>query len=131
MTFLTLCSLMIATGDIAHCPDLTERLSPDWYYTIARAAGWPDEHVDDAVSVAWCETRGYVLDHPEGGSVRGMFQIMPMWVEWGDKHHGLNADRLDPVQNARLAWLVFSEYDGYRWHDGQWACQPGWVEVGE
>lgn len=129
-----LCIATLLAGGTCQVPEASTLTTQEARYTLA-LAGWPTEHIDDGLSVAYCESKFEPDRVGDGGLALGLFQIHPLWLDWAsDRFDISDIDRLDPVQNARLAWLIFSEYDRERWEpwpSGQWTCQPGWVSVPE
>lgn len=91
---------------------------------VLTEAGWPAEWHDDALAIAWCESRWSPYAVGDGGNSRGLFQLnVATWFAYAGEGPEMWAD---PLTNARVAWAVMG-YDagrGYeRWR--QWSCKPG------
>lgn len=95
-------------------------LSSDEVRAAAIAAGWPANLVEDAVNVAWCESRFH--NGAEYGGALGLMQMMPFWFS----EAGLNPDQWsDPVVNLKAALFAFREHERNHadpW--GPWTCKP-------
>jgi len=85
---------------------------------------WPSWVVDEAVEVAWCESRFDAAAVGEAGEV-GLFQIHPpSWSNWLRVKFGGKVSLRDPWANAAAARLIW-EHDGGRF-SGQWVhCGAG------
>lgn len=84
------------------------------------AAGFDGELLEQALRVAWCESR--YRPGASNGRDFGLFQLDPLWAAWA----GVPVEALfDPLTNARVARLVV-DYDratgGPDWR--QWQCSP-------
>ncbi len=90
---------------------------------------FPEDLVDDALWVMWCESRG----DPEArawprSSAVGLFQFIVSTWRWLEPRAGLEgADRTDPEASiAAAAWLV--EFSRRTHHPqgiwGPWSCRP-------
>jgi hypothetical protein len=77
------------------------------------AATWPVELVDEAISVAWCESTGKPT--ASNGQYRGLFQMGRR--EWARYGNGKSA--YDPIANSKGAYLLYLDR-GWR----PWECQP-------
>lgn len=91
---------------------------------VLAEAGWPAGLHDEALRVAWCESRWSPYAVGDGGNSRGLFQLnVATWFAYAGEGPEMWAD---PLTNARVAWAVMG-YDagrGYeRWR--QWSCKPG------
>jgi hypothetical protein len=87
---------------------------------VLRLAGWPDELADEALAVAWCESRWSPGAVGDGGSSLGLFQL---WGGWFGAV-GLPLERwADPVVNAAAALRVLERRGGWGGAGG-WSCWP-------
>ncbi len=90
--------------------------------SVLIVAGWPHELLEDAMRVAWCESRWSPYARGDGGNSVGIFQLHNGWFGYAGE---------DPANwgsaevNARVAYSVY-RYDisrGYtEWK--QWSCKP-------
>lgn len=78
------------------------------------AATWPVELVDEAIQVAWCESRG--KPGARNGQYRGLFQMGRR--EWA--RYGGGADPYDPIANSRAAYRYYQAARGWT----RWECRP-------
>lgn len=90
---------------------------------VLTEAGWPVELHDEALRVAWCESKWRSSAVGDGGNSLGIFQLnKDTWFTYAGEDP---AQWADPLVNARVAWAVMG-YDrgrGYeRWR--QWSCKP-------
>ena len=87
---------------------------------VLRLAGWPDGMADEALAVAWCESRWSPGAVGDGGSSLGLFQLWGGWFA----AVGLPLERwADPVVNAAAALRVLERRG--RWGGaGGWSCWP-------
>lgn len=95
---------------------------------VLAAAGWPQLLVEDALAVAWCESKWSPSAIGYAGDYYGLFQLWSGWAVWA----GAAADAaaasavlLSPVENAEIALMVSlrdSVINGYHWT--QWECRP-------
>ena len=89
---------------------------------FAATAGWSAEHLDDVVTVAWCESTNNSA--AVGGlGARGLMQVMPFWfgVAGVDFAHWA-----DPVTNLKVALVVYqTRIAELRDPWSAWDCQPG------
>lgn len=86
-------------------------------------AGWPVELHDEALRVAWCESRWETDALGIGGTARGLFQIhLSPWFPYAGEPAESWAD---PLVNARVGWAVY-QYDISRGQPAwtQWTCKP-------
>ena len=112
-------------------------LNRDEMLSVLRTAGWPEEWLYEAVSIAcgpaWDKHRGIPapsgesLCHPDkkgdGGNSLGLFQIQPRF--WGDRCGVDGFELMYPLVNARCALIIvrYSESAGLsRWH--YWSTAP-------
>ncbi|GIV82468.1 MAG: hypothetical protein KatS3mg051_2151 [Anaerolineae bacterium] len=100
--------------------DWPAQLSEAQMRLVLARAGWSGTELEQALAVAWCESRwspGAVGD--AGGSV-GLFQL---WTGWFAAF-GVPVEQWDdPVVNARVALLVLERRG--RWGGGGgWSCAP-------
>lgn len=129
LALLAALSFVSATANPADpAKELTRRpLPPVAVVRTLRLAGWPDDLLADAASVAYCESRFDPATVGDGGLAIGLFQIHSyLWAEWAVAEFGEKLDATDPVDNARLALLIVTEYRGSPNWD-QWTCKPGWI----
>lgn len=84
---------------------------------IART--WPVDLVDEAIDVAWCESRG--IPTARNGRYRGLFQIGP--VEFRKFGTG---SVYDPIDNSKAAFAYYSYMENRRSGAGwnPWSCKP-------
>jgi hypothetical protein len=83
---------------------------------VLRLAGWPDELVNEALAVSWCESRWSPGAVGDSGRSVGLFQL---WTGWFPAV-GLPLERWDdPVVNAAAALRVLERR-------GQWGGPGGW-----
>ncbi len=88
---------------------------------VLRAAGWPDNELENALTISYHESRwnprAVNKDDPSGGSY-GLFQINAWWQYFGDAEIG---ERLDPVlamrplYNARYALRIWRKSGWKPW----------------
>ena len=85
---------------------------------ILRAAGWPAEELDNALTISYHESRwnprAVNEDDPSGGSY-GLFQINGWWQYYGDQEIG---QRLDPVRACKP--LYNAQYALKIWRKSGW-----------
>ncbi len=121
------CEALMMMGMVLWCGVGNERLGDELVWNVLAYAGWEEEMLGFGVELAYCESRHYPdPDDPETGvlqvdaTARGLFQIHPEpWEGYGGSL-GWSGDLLDPVDNARLAWLIVL-YDRVRNQEGrQW-----------
>jgi hypothetical protein len=87
---------------------------------VLRLAGWPDQLADEALGVAWCESRWSPGAVGDGGSSLGLFQLWGGWFA----AVGLPLERwADPVVNATAALRVLERRGGWGGAGG-WSCWP-------
>lgn len=76
------------------------------------AATWPVELVDEALDVAWCESRGKPA--ARNGQYMGIFQMgRREWAKFG------KGSPYDPIANSQAAYRYF-KVAGWK----PWECQP-------
>ncbi len=80
---------------------------------ILRAAGWPQDELDNALTIAYHESRwnprAINKDDPSGGSY-GLFQINAWWSYFGEAEIGEPLDpvlAMRPLYNARYALRIW------------------------
>lgn len=88
------------------------------------ATHFPEPHVDAALSVMWCESRGYMYADNPVSSAAGLFQFIRSTWDWVAPNIG--ADTYDsgavydgPTNIAAAGWL-WSTTGGW----SHWVCQP-------
>jgi hypothetical protein len=90
-------------------------------WAVLTVAGWPEELLAEALTVAYCESRYRPGAVGDGGNSLGLFQLNGMWFGYAGEDRSQWAD---PVVNARTAWATY-QYDigrGYvPWK--QWSCR--------
>lgn len=85
------------------------------------AATWPPELVDQAIDVAWCESRGKPT--ARNGRFKGLFQMGDReWIRYGN---GKNP--FDPIANSAAAYRYWTAVNNPKkgvtgWRP--WECQP-------
>lgn len=88
---------------------------------VLTEAGWPEELLAEALTVAYCESKWSPYAVGDGGHSLGLFQLNGMWFGYAGEDRSQWAD---PVVNARTAWATY-QYDigrGYvPWK--QWSCR--------
>lgn len=95
----------------------TESLGEEQLRQVLREAGWPEELHEQAMRVAWCESRWHPDSVNGQSGVTGLFQLWEGWY----RYSGLNRDDwADPIVNARAAYGAFLYSGGWN----QWQCQP-------
>jgi len=81
---------------------------------VLRRAGWPEEELENARAVAWCESRWRPHAVGDGGDSLGLFQLWGGWFRWA----GVPIESWgDPVVNAAVALRVWQQHG---WEE--WAC---------
>jgi hypothetical protein len=87
---------------------------------ILELAGWREELIPEAMSVAWCESKWSPWAVGDGGSSLGLFQLWNGWFA----AFGFPAEVWsNPVANATVARLVLERRG--RWGGGGgWSCAP-------
>ena len=121
MTWLTFCKLLIDLGLIIACPQLEPDtvLDPDYYQAMI-VTTWPADLHDQALDIAYCESRGRPLAIGAAGEI-GLFQIMPGYWQSFCAEHAAPGDLYDPVQNSRCALAIWQR-SGWQ----PWSCRPEW-----
>lgn len=85
---------------------------------VLTEAGWPEELLAEALTVAYCESRYRPGAVGDGGNSLGLFQL---WYGWA-RPAGYEPDHLyDPVVNARVA-LYVRQVRGRFGGNGGWSC---------
>lgn len=90
---------------------------------VLTEAGWPAELHDEALAVAWCESRWSPYAVGDGGNSLGLFQLnVATWFRYAGENPALWAD---PLVNARTALATYY-YDLGRGYEPwkQWSCKP-------
>jgi hypothetical protein len=94
-------------------------------------AGFPDWALDDALSVAWCESNW--IPGATNGIHKGLFQLnwdwdsgdttlFSGWYPWAQREHNYHGRWDNALDNARLAYLIYNRNNGWA-HN--WAnCAP-------
>ena len=90
---------------------------------VLTVAGWPEELLAEALTVAYCESKWSPYAVGDGGHSLGAFQLnKDTWFTYAGEDP---AQWADPLVNARVAWAAYN-YDisrGYvPWK--QWSCKP-------
>jgi len=127
---------VVGDGVVA-APSTVAPLSRDEMLSVLRTAGWPEEWLYEAVSIAcgpaWDKHKGIPAPSGEslcrpdkkgdGGNSLGLFQIQPRF--WGDRCGVDGFELMYPLVNARCALIIvrYSESAGLsRWH--YWSTAP-------
>jgi hypothetical protein len=108
--------------DVLHpVEEARPRLTRGEVVIVLRAAGWEGELLEQAVEVAWCESRWQPAAR-NGDAILGLFQLWGGWFPWA----GEDLERwADPVVNARTARRVVERDVALgRGPWAQWACRP-------
>lgn len=100
-------------------PVLTSPLSDEAIDYVLALAGWDSAFIGQAKQVAWCESRWHPDSVNSSSGAAGLFQLWDGWARWAQYPR---ASLLDPISNARIAWLVFHEYYYDSWR--AWECLP-------
>lgn len=111
------------TAGVAYAAQASESLTEADMRAILTATGWPVELHDQALTIAWCESRYRPGAVGDGGNSLGLFQLnKDTWFTYAGEDPEQWAD---PLVNARVAWATY-QYDigrGYvPWK--QWSCKP-------
>lgn len=85
---------------------------------VLTEAGWPAEWHDDALAVAWCESKWSPYAVGDGGNSLGAWQLWRGW--WAAAGEDLE-QWADPLVNARVALYVRS-VRGRFGGPGGWSC---------
>jgi hypothetical protein len=86
------------------------------------AAYWPDELVDDALSVIDCESNGDPNAVNPSSGAAGLFQFLPSTWDTAAPQAGWDgADVSDPEANVATAYWLYSQF-AEPWQ--QWNCKP-------
>jgi hypothetical protein len=122
--------MMLAVVEGLTCPlppaDPSAALTRPQLYAVLEQAGWPEPLWEEAAGVAWCESAWQPAAHAPGAWHYGLFQInwydgvnpplYPGWSDWLREVHGVEAaDPLNPVDNARAAWLIYQHSGWINW----------------
>lgn len=100
-------------------------LTRDAMVGLLSDAGWPEEAIPAALSVAWCESRWRPGAIGDGGRAIGLFQLQGPGVGWGGgdgwfSHFGVTVEQgRDALVNAQVARQVW-ERSGF----SPWSCRP-------
>lgn len=88
--------------------------------SLALEAGWAEEHLDDLVLIAWCESR--LMPDARGAWALGLMQVMPFWFDVAGEDI---AQWSNPVTNLKVALVAFKS-DIARGLDpwAAWQCLP-------
>ena len=88
---------------------------------ILRAAGWPPEELENALTIAYHESRwnprAENSDDPSGGSY-GLFQINAWWKYFGEQEIGEELDVVlakRPLYNAQYAFRIWQKRGWEPW----------------
>ena len=88
---------------------------------VLRAAGWPPHELDNAVTIAYYESRwnprAINRQDPSGGSY-GLFQINGWWQYFGEDEIGERLDTrlaMRPLYNARYALRIWRKCGWKPW----------------
>ncbi len=95
---------------------------------ILRAAGWPQDEMENALTIAYHESRwnprAVNMDDPSGGSY-GLFQINGWWKYFGEQEVGEQLD-LDlaqrPLYNARYALRIWRKCGWNAWSTARYVA---------
>lgn len=83
-------------------------------------AHFPPEHVNDALSIMECESRGNPNARHLGSGASGLFQHLPKYWSMRSQRAGVpGANIMDPVANVRVAAWLFKQ--SYSWD--HWTCK--------
>lgn len=85
---------------------------------VLTEAGWPVEWHDDALAVAWCESKWTPYAVGDGGNSLGLMQLWRGWFEPAGYSVG---QAFDPLVNARVA-LYVRQVRGRFGGAGGWSC---------
>lgn len=85
---------------------------------VLTEAGWPAAWHDDALSVAWCESKWSPYAIGDGGNSLGAWQLWRGWFEPAGYSVG---QAFDPLVNARVA-LYVRQVRGRFGGAGGWSC---------
>ncbi len=95
---------------------------------ILRAAGWPEEELDNALVIAYHESRwnprAVNEDDPSGGSY-GLFQINAWWKYFGEEEIGEQLDldlAMRPLYNARYALYIWDKCGWDAWSTARYVA---------
>lgn len=121
------CPVTVVAGGL-DVPRTVEDLVPervesveDWRPLVA--AFFRPEHVDRAIRIMWCESKGDPRAKNPVSTASGLFQhLASMWEERTAAAEMGDADVFDPVANvAMAAWLVY-EFGGWSHWNASSAC---------
>ncbi len=83
---------------------------------------WPEELVEEALSVIYCESRGNPLAVNPSSSASGLFQFLPStWATASPRAGWDGADVFDPEANIAVASWLYAQFTE-PWQ--QWSCKP-------
>ena len=78
--------------------------------------GWPQDLIEEALSVSFCESQWKPWARNPSSSASGLFQFLSVtWFEWG------SGDVFDPLDNVSAAWRLYSATTP-PWT--RWTCKP-------
>ena len=89
---------------------------------VLTEAGWPEELLAEALTVAYCESRYRPGAVGDGGNSLGLFQL---WTGWFPAAGYSVEQAYDPVVNARVA-LYVRQVRGRFGGGGGWSCADLW-----
>lgn len=108
------------TAGVAYAAQASESLTEADMRAILTATGWPVELHDQALTIAWCESRYRPGAVGDGGNSLGLWQI---WYGWFAPAGYSVEQAYDPVTNSRVALYV-------RTTRGRWGGGGGWSCAG-
>lgn len=88
---------------------------------VLHEAGWPEELHEDALAVAWCESRWRVNAVGDRGAAVGAWQVHVYDTAWAPLVAAAGGDIWDPVQQAAVALRIY-EIRGRFGGWGGWTC---------
>lgn len=103
------------------------RLSDHEKRDVLTRAGWPYHLQQEAIDVINCESYYGVVDTVgDGGLAQGIFQIhFYGWTQGYPKAFtGFEGDPFNPVDNARLALMIYERDAAYGNGWRNWSCKP-------
>lgn len=108
------------TTGVAYAAQASESLTEADMRAILTATGWPVELHDQALTIAWCESRYRPGAVGDGGNSLGLWQL---WTGWFAAAGYSVEQAYDPVVNSRVALYV-------RTTRGRWGGGGGWSCAG-
>lgn len=105
---------------VAYAAQASESLTEADMRAILTATGWPVELHDQALTIAWCESKYSPGAVGDGGNSLGLWQI---WYGWFAPAGYSVEQAYDPVTNSRVALYV-------RTTRGRWGGGGGWSCAG-